>query len=216
MMRNNGMNKPGVHRIDKNIEISLAMIVLNDYDFLNRAIMTSKDYFDEIVIVDGGSYDGSIDIAKKYTDKVFIHKWDNDYAKQRNNAISHCTKPYIFMLDADEVIEQKLLDTMKDIIEANSTIDMFLIPRINTITDLNTRPDLIDKYGWHLNANGWINYPDVQSRLFRNDKSIRYMNRVHERLIGFKSYVYLQGYHLLHEKNWERQIKQNNHYSEMQ
>jgi len=120
------------------------------------------------------------------------------------------------MLDADETLEDTLLQSMKQIIESNSKIDMFLVPRINTIIDLDKRPDLVMKYGWQVNQQGWINYPDAQTRLFRNKPEIRWSGKVHERINGHKIYAFLEGMHILHEKDWLRQTSQNDFYSRLQ
>lgn len=84
------------------------MIVKNEEKNLDRtlnALMKLKGKLElEIVIVDTGSTDNTISIAKKYTDRVYCHKWNDDFAAMRNISIKYCTGEWILILDADEVI----------------------------------------------------------------------------------------------------------------
>lgn len=90
------------------MKLSIAMIVKNEEKNLERTLIALKKLQDdigtEIVIVDTGSTDNTINIAKKYTDKVYFHKWDNDFAAMRNISISYCTGDWILVVDADEVL----------------------------------------------------------------------------------------------------------------
>ncbi|NFD29461.1 glycosyltransferase family 2 protein [Clostridium botulinum] len=90
------------------MKLSIAMIVKNEDKNLERTLIplkNLKEYIDvEIVIVDTGSTDNTIKIAKKYTDKVYLHIWNNDFAAMRNISIDYCTGDWILILDADEVL----------------------------------------------------------------------------------------------------------------
>jgi glycosyltransferase involved in cell wall biosynthesis len=201
--------------IQPSAKASLALITLNEESCIEAALSSAGNCFHEIVVVDGGSRDTTCTIARRFTDKVVINKFPGDFAAQRNVAIEHCLCPWIFMLDADELISQDLCMVLPELLEANDNVDLFWLPRINTITDLIDKPWLVAEYGWHIDDQNRINYPDWQGRLFRNKPQIRWAGKVHERIQGHKTMAFLNGYHLLHPKTWERQIRQNSQYAKM-
>lgn len=87
-------------------EISLAIIARNAGDTLGPCLDSIKDYLDEIVVVLGGkSTDDTEAVARRYTDKVFPFRWRDDFAAARNASFKQCTKPWIFWIDADDVVE---------------------------------------------------------------------------------------------------------------
>jgi hypothetical protein len=93
-------------------------------------------------------------------------------------------------------------------------VDLIAVPRINTVEGL-TR-DHIDKWRWFVDNNGWVNYPDYQTRICANKKEITWINKVHERLSGWKTIANLPGgYELIHPKTIERQEKQNDFYNKI-
>jgi hypothetical protein len=76
--------------------------------------------------------------------------------------------------------------------------------------------DHMQQWGWAVNENGWINFPDFQWRIYRNAPEIVWQNKVHEILTGYKTISYLPiapEYCLIHEKTIERQVKQNEYYN---
>lgn len=89
------------------ITISACMIVKNEEKVLKRCLDSLKGIWDELIIVDTGSTDKTKEIAKEYTDKVYDYEWNDDFSKARNFAISFATKDYIYLPDADEVIDEK-------------------------------------------------------------------------------------------------------------
>jgi len=80
-------------------KLSLAMIVKNAQATLERCLTDCKAVVDEMVIVDTGSTDGSIEIAKKFTDKVYHFDWIDDFSAARNYAFSKCSYPWILWMD---------------------------------------------------------------------------------------------------------------------
>lgn len=86
--------------------ISGCMIVRDEEENLSRAIECLTSFVDEIIIVDTGSVDRTKEIAFRYTDKVYNFKWCNDFSAARNFAFSKATMNYIYIADADEVIDQ--------------------------------------------------------------------------------------------------------------
>ncbi len=99
-------NQPTIQPINSNKGIkpllSLAMIVKNEEEFLEGCLQSVQGIADEIIIVDTGSSDKTIEIAKKFTNNIFHFEWIDDFAAARNEAIKHCTGDWIFYLDADE------------------------------------------------------------------------------------------------------------------
>jgi glycosyltransferase involved in cell wall biosynthesis len=89
--------------------LSIAMIVKNEERYLEKcltALLPLQNKLEcEIVIVDTGSTDNTVSIAQKFTNKVFIHQWNGSFADMRNISISKCTGEWIFVIDADEILE---------------------------------------------------------------------------------------------------------------
>ena len=88
------------------ITISLCMIVKNESAVLARCLDTVADLCDEIVIVDTGSTDNTKEIAARYTDKIYDFEWVDDFAAARNFSFSKATCDYIYVPDADEVLDE--------------------------------------------------------------------------------------------------------------
>ena len=87
------------------MELSLCMIVKNEEERLGRCLDSVRDAVDEIVILDTGSDDGTKDVARRYTDRVFDYVWKDDFADARNTSFSYATRPFILWLDADDVLD---------------------------------------------------------------------------------------------------------------
>ncbi|WP_252250262.1 glycosyltransferase family 2 protein [Clostridium sp. ZBS13] len=102
------------------MKLSIAMIVKNEEINIERTLIPLKqlnNYINtEIVIVDTGSTDKTVDIAKKYTDKIYFYKWNNNFAEMRNISIEYCTGDWILIVDADEVLYdvKELVELIKD------------------------------------------------------------------------------------------------------
>jgi hypothetical protein len=92
---------------------------------------------------------------------------------------------------------------------------MIAVPRVNVVQ--NITQDHIARWGWRVDERGWINWPDFQLRVCRNTPDIKWENKVHEKLVGWKTASNLpfsnDEWALLHFKTIERQEKQNNFYS---
>ena len=87
-------------------EISIAMIVKDEEKILENTLKALKDNeFNDIVIVDTGSTDKTKEIAKKYTNKVYDYKWDNDFSRARNYSLEKVDNDIVLIIDADEVVE---------------------------------------------------------------------------------------------------------------
>ena len=96
------------------MEVSVSLIVKNEEKCLRKAVESVKDA-DEIIIVDTGSTDKTVEIAKEYG-KAYHQKWAQDFAKARNYSLSKCTKDWVLIIDADE----ELKSSIKEVKEAIS------------------------------------------------------------------------------------------------
>ena len=97
------------------ISISLCMIVKNEEDVIGRCLACVKDIVDEIIVVDTGSTDSTIEIVKKYTNQIYHFNWVDDFSKARNYAFSKASKDYIMWLDADDIILENDLTNLKQL-----------------------------------------------------------------------------------------------------
>jgi tetratricopeptide (TPR) repeat protein len=101
---------------DTRPRVSLCMIVKDEEENLSRALKSVKDVVDEMIVVDTGSTDRTIDIAKGFGAKVYHHKWEKNFSKARNESISYATGEWIFILDADEELLRDDVPFLKDIL----------------------------------------------------------------------------------------------------
>ena len=146
--------------------------------------------------------------------RVIEFPLNNDFAAFKNNLSRECLKDYIFQIDADEYPNPDFIANLADILKYNQTIDVFLVPRINTVSELTEQH--IQKWGWRVNDKGWVNFPDYQWRIWKNKVGIHWINKVHEKLNGYKEFSLLpqsEEYCLIHPKDIARQERQNQYYN---
>jgi len=145
--------------------------------------------------------------------RVILHSLNNDFALFKNNSKKNTKKDYYFCLDADEYLTDTLMLNLGDVLELNPEVDIYAVPRINTVLGLTDED--INRWGWTVNEKGWVNYPDMQTRICKNTSSIYWAGKVHERLTsdtGACVMMLPEGFELIHTKDIERQRKQNNFY----
>jgi len=204
------------------MKISYSILTHNETDSLLKLIefiVKHKDEEDEIVILD--DYSGNEKTREILDTMCSIHeiKFEQrhllkDYAGQKNHLKNMCSGDYIFNLDADELPNKWLMKNIKDIFKVNPTIDLYWIPRINTVEGLTQ--EHIQKWGWVVNEKGWVNFPDYQGRIWRNRPNIMWKNKVHEVLTGYKEHTFLpreEAFCFYHPKDIDRQEQQNKFYS---
>ncbi|WP_313131423.1 glycosyltransferase family 2 protein [Anaerocolumna sp.] len=145
--------------------ISACLIVKNEEKILARCLDSIKDIVDEIVIVDTGSTDKTKDIARNYTDKIYDFQWIDDFAAARNFSFSKASKDYIYVVDADEVIDEENRIKFLQLKEA-------MLPEIEIVQM---------KYANQLQFNTTYNF-DVEYRpkLYKRVRSFCWIDPIHE------------------------------------
>ncbi|APB69344.1 family 2 glycosyl transferase [Paenibacillus polymyxa] len=139
--------------------IALCMIVKNEQEHLRRCLDSVKNKVDQIVIVDTGSTDETVNIAREYTNDVHYMDWNNNFAAARNESIKYATTEYILVLDADEYLEESA-DLQKEIASGAD----YYFTKIHNIMSFERA----------------LNHLAI--RIFSNNKDLYYQNRLHEHL----------------------------------
>jgi glycosyltransferase involved in cell wall biosynthesis len=204
------------------LKISYGITVHNEAEELKRLldILTNKiDKEDEIVICIDGDDEKVESVVGEYLSEnnaiVYKRKLDGDFASQKNSVIENSKGDYVFHIDADEYPSDGLLEYVKPILEAND-IDLIWVPRVNTVDGITEQH--IQQWGWRVSEAGWVNYPDYQSRIFKNSPEIRWKSKVHERIHGAQTFSHLppnETLSLYHPKTIDKQEEQNNFYSKL-
>ena len=199
--------------------ISIAITVCNEAEELEALL----DHLEDRALAP--EYEVVIQIDKdNYTDEVLhviidrgIKHWfyplNKDFASYKNELKKHCSGEFIFQIDADELIAPEMLEALPQIIEANPEVDLYYVPRINTVSGITQ--EHIQKWGWRY-ENNRVNWPDYQTRIYRNTPDIKWRNAVHEVIEGHKQFTVLPAVDelaLIHPKTIEKQEKQNNFYN---
>ena len=202
------------------MKLSYAIPVCNEHVELERLLSFLRrtvEEGDEIVVqCDQGNTTIEVSrVLNSYADRIKVIRFplNGHFSNFKNNLKDHCTGDWIFQIDADELPHENLIVNLKPIIEANNGIDMLLVPRVNTVEGLTQ--EHIQKWGWRVDENGWVNYPDSQYRIWKNTSEIKYKNKVHEVLEGYLNFASLpehETYSLYHPKDITRQELQNKFY----
>ena len=203
--------------------VSYTITVCDEYKELDRLLSFLHDQItndDEIVVqmdtmATTSDVRNVIDTYRKTISNLNVVEFplDKNFAQFKNNLKAHCTKPWIFNIDADEVPSIILIENLHDILEANPNVDVIAVPRWNTVDGITDYH--IKKWGWNLDKQNRVNWPDYQTRIYKNSENIYWRNKVHERIFGFDKYANLpddESYCLYHKKSIERQETQNSFY----
>jgi len=197
--------------------ISYAITACNEHVELERLLeqldSNIRDIDEVVIQLDTTATDKVKEVCYKYPAfTLWEYPLNGDFASFKNHLKSKCTRDYIFQIDADEYLSSPLLENLPEVLELNPDIELYAVPRINTVEGLTQ--EHIDKWRWYVNNNGWVNYPDHQQRIFKNIPEIKWVNKVHERIDGVTIVCPLpEGYDLIHPKTIERQEKQNTFYN---
>ena len=203
------------------MKISFGITVCNEIEELTKLLNFLQNTIreeDEIVI----QYDETsvtqevleyLNIMEKmHNYKVVGFPLNKDFATYKNNLSKNCSGDYIFQIDADEIPSEYLVRWLPEVLESNP-VDVIYVPRINTVNGLTQ--EHIDKWKWNVNEKGWINFPDYQMRIYKNQKGIEWTRPVHEIVVGwetFSNFPAQEEWCLSHPKEITRQEKQNAFY----
>ena len=148
------------------IKLSVIVITKNEAENI-RACLESVKWADDIIVVDSGSSDATVEICRELGAQVYEHDWPG-FGVQKNRALSHATQEWVFSIDADERVTPELKDQLIKAMEGGSE-DGFYVPRLSQFC------------GKFIRHSGW--YPDYVLRLFRRGKGRFSDDMVHERVI---------------------------------
>lgn len=147
--------------------LSVIIITKNEEKNIERCLDSIKNLANEIILVDSGSTDQTLNIAKEYTDKIFFRQWDDDFSAQKNYALSKTSNDWILSIDADEEISKELAEEINNFLNSKEKYSGIYLPRKNII------------FG------KWLKYgdsgPDYQLKLFK--KGSYFKRPVHEMVI---------------------------------
>lgn len=206
------------------MKISYAIPVCNELEEVSRLIdflYEHKRSEDEIVVLldTPKASQELLDKLHRYSSANWIilkeSEFKDHFADWKNQLNSLCTGDYIFQIDADELPTTEMMEVMP--LLADQGVDIILVPRSNTVTGLTS--EHIQKWGWRIDELQRVNWPDYQWRIYRNSPNIKWKNKVHEVLEGYRTYTALPNdmsagdLFLHHPKTIERQEKQNSYYN---
>lgn len=202
------------------MKLSYGLTVCNEHEEIKNLIlflMERIDQEDEIVVVyDQNRVTGEVqDVLDYYQDRVTSYPFDfqQNFLDNKNFLNSKCTGDYIFQIDADEVPEEFLVKNLKTVLESNP-VDLLIGPRKNLVPGLTE--EHIKQWGWNVNEQGWVNWPDAQKRIYKNIPEIKWSgHQVHGMVDGYKTFATLplsEEWSITHNKTITRQENQNERY----
>ena len=156
------------------VTISLCMIVKNEEEVLDRCLESVADLVDEIIVVDTGSNDKTLEIAARYTEHVLHFAWRDDFAAARNFAFDHAAMDYCMWLDADDVLlPQDREQFRQQKLTLSNSVDVVMMP-YHVSFDTQGKPTF-----WY-----------YRERILRNSPGYRWQGRVHEAITPGGQVVY--------------------------
>jgi GT2 family glycosyltransferase/Tfp pilus assembly protein PilF len=158
-------------------QLSVCMIVKNEQQNLERCLSSIEKIATEIIIVDTGSTDDTIKIAKKFNAKIFHYEWDNDFSAARNFSLSKATQEWILVVDADEAVSKRDLNKIKELLKTKKAYSFKTrnYVKIKNVDNLELCRNEYEEENGYL---GWISSTKV--RLFPNNQNIKFEGKIHE------------------------------------
>jgi hypothetical protein len=205
------------------MSISYTVTVYNELKELKILLPILKqvrDRNDEIIIVhtfreeSEKHTDLDVDIrqySQSVADTYQRYHFDKKFAEMKNFTNGLAIKDWIINFDADEYASVETIAIWKG--QLVEDVDLLYVPRVNTVEGY-TEED-VKKFGWKINDNGWINWPDYQPRIFKNNGNIRWEGNVHEQITGYKEmggFPQNPACALIHRKEITKQRSQNELY----
>jgi hypothetical protein len=208
------------------MKISYAIPVCNEHIELEKLLSFLVKHIDEndeiVVQCDKGNTTSEVykvldsfkaPVGLKDPLNVIEFPLKGHFSNFKNNLKEHCRGDWIFQIDADELPHESLITNLKELLKLNPTIELFLVPRVNTVEGLTQ--EHISKWRWNVNENGWVNWPDYQTRIIQNGPKIKWQNKVHEQIVGISTKALLpmeEEWCLYHHKHINKQEYQNKLY----
>lgn len=204
------------------MKISYAVTVCDEYveiqQLLSQLLKYKRNEDEIVVLFDDSKNSTSVeDYLRSHSinGEFNWHKatFNKNFADWKNRLTTLCSGDFIYQIDADELLSPEMFDLLPEIIKSNPEVDLYYVPRINTVSGIT--PEHIQKWGWRY-ENNRVNWPDYQTRIYRNELRIKWKNPVHEVIEGYFQYTVLPAVDelaLIHHKTIERQEKQNNFYN---
>ena len=173
-------------RESQKMSVALCMIVKDEEVFLDDCLKSVSPLVDEIVIVDTGSRDRTIEIAKEYGAEVYNFKWCDDYSKARNFSIKQAKCDWILVMDADEVISEQDLSKIKELLK-DDEVDGYRFILRNYENDRTLANIVLNSHDYE-EGEGYLGFiPASLIRVFRRDRAVFFSGAVHETMdLSFK------------------------------
>lgn len=149
------------------MKLSACMIVKNEEKMLAKTLPSLSKYADEIVLMDTGSSDGTMEVAKKFGAKIYRFPWINDFSAARNESLKYATGDWILWIDADEFMTEEDLKTLKDLLEISADGS-----RAFSLTLYESKLDACEK------KNGY-----QRVKIFKNKRGCRFVRPINEQLV---------------------------------
>ena len=143
------------------MSLSVCLIVKDEEEVIARCLSCVKKFADEIVVVDTGSSDRTVEEVKKFTDKIYFFKWVDDFSAARNFSLEKATGDYVMWLDADDVITDENCRKIKELVSGED-FDMAFLPYAAAVE--NDEPTFVY----------------YRERIFKRSKNYRFFGAVHE------------------------------------
>lgn len=203
------------------ITISYAITVCNELEEIQKLLnfLQVKIREEDEIVIQYDEQSVTDEVMEYLTLMEKMHKYtivgfplNKDFGSFKNNLKNHCTKDYIFSIDADEIPHEVLVEYLPQLLESNQ-VDVIFVPRVNTVEGLTNQH--IQKWKWKVNEEGWVNWPDYQLRIYRRTDDVEWRNKVHETITGydtFSNFPAQEEWSLYHPKQIDRQEKQNKFY----
>lgn len=209
------------------MKISFAITVCNELEEIKKLVpflLENKRIQDEIVVL----YDNEngnpeiLDFLLPFNKLPNVQTWrglgwNDNFAEWKNKLNEYCNGDYIFQLDADEIPNEILVANLKTILESNP-VDLLITPRKNIVKGLT--PFHVHKWGWKVSEQGWVNWPDAQKRIYKNNPKIQWSgHQVHGMVSGYETYATLpfeEAFSITHNKTIDRQENQNDRYTKIE
>ena len=162
------------------MSLSVCLIVKDEEEVIARCLSCVKKFADEIIVVDTGSADRTVEEVKKFTDKIYFFKWIEDFSAARNFGIEKATCDYVMWLDADDVISEENCRKIKELVDG-ANFDMAFLPYAAAV------------------EGGEPTFVYYRERIFKRSQNYRFSGAVHEAVAPQGKIVYCDAV-ILHKK----------------